>query len=846
MYKLIPLLIVCVFIFSQPVAFSQIGGTINDYAPVIQSHLCNNTLEVTDASRFNTGDTVLLIQMKGAVIDSSNTASFGTITDYRNAGNYEYNFIAAKTGNLITLKNALLRKYDIPAGKVQLVRVPSYNNVTVTSTLTCKPWDGASGGVLAFTVQNALTLQADIDVSNNGFRRTYPLNSRSFTCNETQWYYPGNTNQGGEKGEGIHALSASKNFGRGAPSNGGGGGNGHNAGGGGGSNAGGGGNGGQQWEGCGNTTEFVGGRGGKPLQNSAALNKLFMGGSGGMGNGNDLMEFPSGSGGGIIIIRANSLAGNSHFIKANGENAYACSGGLCVDGMSGGGAGGTIVTDIQTITNAVTVEVKGGNGADHVSINNRRHGSGGGGGGGFIALPQAVTWPLYNVAISGGMNGVNTNNGNDAYGSTPGINGIVINSFAIAQSTVPFKKNIDSVRIQDSLINCREHGFGGFGFVNTNPVSNWQWFFGDNTTAGTQNTTHSYATAANYIVKLKIWDINQCTDSISKTITIQPGPIVTISNDTSVCATPVASIPLHATGGTTYSWSPVTGLNDPAVANPVATLTKNQVYKVIVTNDSKCSVEDSVAISLYAPAFKVSANQSICSGQQIQLRASGGDEYTWSPAALMSDALAAEPFTAPDATTTYSVYIKDNACSVDTTMTTRIVVNPLPVIVAQKSNDVNCNLPTARLTATGAVSYTWSPVELLNYPAVANPEVSIDSTTLFVVKGTNQYGCSSTATVTVNLSKDGVPRFVVPNAFTPNGDGKNDCFGIRRWGNATIVQFSVYNRWGQMVFETNNTARCWDGTLNGKPLAAGGYAYVIRAATICGFVTQKGMVTLLR
>jgi gliding motility-associated-like protein len=100
--------------------------------------------------------------------------------------------------------------------------------------------------------------------------------------------------------------------------------------------------------------------------------------------------------------------------------------------------------------------------------------------------------------------------------------------------------------------------------------------------------------------------------------------------------------------------------------------------------------------------------------------------------------------------------------------------------------------------------------------------------------------------ITVNASKDGIPRFVVPNAFTPNGDRNNDCFGIQRWGNAKVEEFAVYNRWGQLIFKTNNPARCWDGTLNGKPLDAGGYVYVIKAKTLCGEVTRKGMVMLIR
>lgn len=153
---------------ATPSAFTtaaSIGGIINNYTPVLALSPCDNKIIVEDASSFNAGDTVLLIQMKGAVIDSTNTVSFGNVTDYKNAGNYEFNYVKTKNGNSIELKNKLLRTYDIPLGKVQLVRVPYYNNVTISSTLSCPPWDGNKGGVLVLNVLDSIILNENIDVS---------------------------------------------------------------------------------------------------------------------------------------------------------------------------------------------------------------------------------------------------------------------------------------------------------------------------------------------------------------------------------------------------------------------------------------------------------------------------------------------------------------------------------------------------------------------------------------------------------------------------------------------------------------------------------------------------------
>ena len=212
---------------------------INDYTPVINFDICKNQITVADATKYNVGDTVLLIQMKGAVIDSTNTSSFGTVTNYKNAGNYEYNYVKSKTGNIIDLKNTVTRQYDIGNGKVQLIRVPYFSNYNVTNTLSCLPWNGTIGGVLALNVKDSLILNADIDVSGKGFMGGDGThgNPPDYNCNENQFYYPPNTIFAAGKGEGIAIISSNKIDGKGRLANGGGGGNSHNSGGGGGSNA---------------------------------------------------------------------------------------------------------------------------------------------------------------------------------------------------------------------------------------------------------------------------------------------------------------------------------------------------------------------------------------------------------------------------------------------------------------------------------------------------------------------------------------------------------------------------------------------------------------------------------
>ncbi len=317
---------------------------INDYTPILSFDPCKNSLGVTDASKFNVGDTVLIIQMKGAIIDSTNTVAFGTIKNYRNAGNYEFNYVKAKTGNIIELLNVVERQYDVPIGKVQLVRVPYFQDYTAPSTLTCLPWDGSKGGVLVFNVQNSLTLDKNIDVSGRGFKGGTGKNSGQLVtnCFTNGYIYPSTSTIAAAKGESITTISNNISNGKGALAGAGGGGLDHNSGGGGGGNGGIGGFGGYQLEPCGNSPFDNRGIGGKNIAYSNAANKIFMGSGGGAGHANNPGNQPSsgGNGGGIVIITAQNLQiNNSSRIIANGNSApeYAVTPlEDCHDGMGGG------------------------------------------------------------------------------------------------------------------------------------------------------------------------------------------------------------------------------------------------------------------------------------------------------------------------------------------------------------------------------------------------------------------------------------------------------------------------------------------------------------------------------
>jgi gliding motility-associated-like protein len=190
--------------------------------------------------------------------------------------------------------------------------------------------------------------------------------------------------------------------------------------------------------------------------------------------------------------------------------------------------------------------------------------------------------------------------------------------------------------------------------------------------------------------------------------------------------------------------------------------------------------------------------------------------------------------------------VTDNTCGFDSTFTTLLTVSPAIDPNAGKSNDIDCAFRSATLSASGGDRYSWSPSTGLSNPNIPNPVAIPVSTQKYTVQVVNAAGCTGTDTVTVIVGNVASLARYMPNAFTPNGDGLNDCYGLKNWMYIQNLQFFIFNRYGEQVFGTANPNKCWDGMYKGKPALAGAYVYVIKAQTACGVEEQKGSFILIR
>ncbi|MDF2385413.1 gliding motility-associated C-terminal domain-containing protein [Nostoc ellipsosporum NOK] len=340
--------------------------------------------------------------------------------------------------------------------------------------------------------------------------------------------------------------------------------------------------------------------------------------------------------------------------------------------------------------------------------------------------------------------------------------------------------------------------------------------------------------------------INGCKATDQVTVNVWAPPVITITSDTAICKN--TSVQLEATGGITYQWTPATTLNNASLANPVASPgTQPQRYEVTVTDNNNCESKASVNVSIRPdPVFTISDPAPLCLKDTILLSAGGGHHYVWQPAVALSDPDKADTKAYPSETTTYNVVITDMICHESATLSTRIIVNPLPVLSVAQSNDIDCIQGSSQLNATGAVSFSWTPAGSLSNASVGNPVATPQVSTMYIVKGTDHNNCSSYDSIKVNVVTATDGMYLMPNGFTPNGDGINDCYGIKYWGLIKDVDFSVYNRWGERVFHTSQPTGCWDGRYKGQLQPGGVFVYQIKAQTLCGTIVKKGTFVLIR
>ncbi|MGF6848114.1 gliding motility-associated-like protein [Chitinophaga sp. W3I9] len=367
----------------------------------------------------------------------------------------------------------------------------------------------------------------------------------------------------------------------------------------------------------------------------------------------------------------------------------------------------------------------------------------------------------------------------------------------------------------------------------------WEWnFHNGQTPAGSKPPQQVFSQPGPVDVSLVVANKDGCTDTAHHLLNVQPLPNAKATSLSEFICLHNTTV-LQASGGTSYEWTPVTGLSNPLTANPAASPDTNTMYHVKVTDSNGCVNTDQLTLAVIQP-FKVTAtpDTSLCLGAVLQLYASGADYYKWEGSGLTNPNTDATTATLTNTGNyTYTVTGYDSKGCFSDKSSLQVTVAPHPSVNTGPDRNVPAGTPV-HLTAAASndvVSYKWTPQQDLNCPGCASIQVTPNLTTIYSVEVENRYGCKATDDVTVHVLCNQSAVFM-PNAFTPNQDGQNDRIYPKGKGVKEIEYLRIYDRWGKLVFEKthfqiNAPSAGWDGRINNTAAAFGSYIYYMQ--TIC-------------
>jgi gliding motility-associated-like protein len=277
-----------------------------------------------------------------------------------------------------------------------------------------------------------------------------------------------------------------------------------------------------------------------------------------------------------------------------------------------------------------------------------------------------------------------------------------------------------------------------YGVVNT-----WSWNFGDGSTLADtsriRNPAWTYAGPGIKTITFIVGSSKGCRDTVTRTIELLDKPPLSVGfADTLICI--ADDVQLQATGTGNFSWTPLVNISNPNTATPTVDPNSTTTYYVELENGG-CRNRDSVRVRvLNVVSVNVGPDTTICQGDPVQLSAvTDGLTYSWTPVATLNDPTILNPVATPLTTTTYQLRSSVGSCSSTDNITVAVV--PYPIANAG-ADTIICYNTGARLNGShNGSSFTWSPANYLDNPAVLNPLATPPRTTAFVLAAYDTQGC---------------------------------------------------------------------------------------------------------
>jgi len=369
-------------------------------------------------------------------------------------------------------------------------------------------------------------------------------------------------------------------------------------------------------------------------------------------------------------------------------------------------------------------------------------------------------------------------------------------------------------------------------------------------------------TSATYVLTARYHGCPDVVDSIH--IDVQPNPYVYIGGNQPLCEYDTLHIHASVTPawytGYIYNWTPSNNLDYNNIPNVIFTAYTghDSTYLFLtVTTSAGCKGKDSAQIFVFPGHYDTAmTNFYVCPGDSVQLIPAIYDSLgkygitqtiVWHPAEYLNDSVSNTPWVHAITNTEFTGIATSQHGCLDT-ITVTVNVKPAAIIYFPDSTSIHPGGSYHIPTQTNCVYFAWFPPYGLDDTTKPDPTASPTTNTKYIVHATSEQGCEVIDSININVNPYSIIN--VPNAFSPgfniNGTLMVNLDGIPGT-TATLSYLRIYNRWGQLVFETNNIQNGWDGTFNGKPQPSAVYVYEAQAVTNLGQVfTKQGNITLIR
>ncbi len=395
----------------------------------------------------------------------------------------------------------------------------------------------------------------------------------------------------------------------------------------------------------------------------------------------------------------------------------------------------------------------------------------------------------------------------------------------------------------------------------SNNIDKFVWDFGNGQKDSTSiNITKNYTKKGNYDVKLLVKNsICKLTDTTIFRVTLLDAIQNNKINDLEFCNPTTTKLTANSYGSANkFTWSYNTNLTPTIQQSADSTLSlqvDSPKWIYYQSSNHYCDKKDSLYISIINSTLKINGNQTVCVLQKDSLYAtiqSTKQTFTfdWSPKQFIQS-IPSFNSTIVKVDTTQTIYVQatgNQGCIVKDSL--KISLKSWNLLNALASADKLIVLMGENVKLYGkpnGYSYTWSPNEKVLISQIQNTEATIWENTIFNLKVSDgQCAVNDTILIKVTPWECDFPYIFVPNAFSPNNDGENDVLYVRGHPIKSI-EFRVFNRWGEKVFESNNINHGWDGTYKGKLVDPDVFDYYLNVECVGEKHKQiQGNITVLR